>query len=333
MKRNSRTAPIAISAVAILLLVAPALSGCGGSIGERFSSVVKSLNRAPTVTPLPPTIAPATVEPSPTSPPPAPIPPSPTATPRPTSAPTLTPSVTPTPAPDAVVTADALTLRGGPGTVYARLGTLRKGEPLTVVSRTKTGDWLAVATAAGKKGWVAAAYVALNLPLAEIPLAAEVPPTPVPTPTQPPTAPPAQPTPTSPPAAPTPGPSVDDQIAKINRGEHGQLPQPPMVGGVSAEGEAELTILNDTPFVLTVLIGSPNQATVTVEKCPTCSTYGSVGPSSCQEEGRPRQTIRVKPGTMKVAARVDNPSVIPFSGEWTLNADNAYFNCFFIVTR
>jgi hypothetical protein len=106
-----------------------------------------------------------------------------------------------------------------------------------------------------------------------------------------------------------------------------------MVGAVAAGGEAELTILNDTPFVLTVLIGSPNQATITVEKCPTCSTYGVAGPLFCQEEGRPRQTIRVKPGTMKVAARVDNPSVIPFSGEWTLNADNSYFNCFFIVTR
>jgi hypothetical protein len=106
-----------------------------------------------------------------------------------------------------------------------------------------------------------------------------------------------------------------------------------MVGSVAASGEAELTILNDTPYVLTVLIGSPNQTTVTVDKCPTCSTYGFVGPTFCQEEGRPRQTIRVKPGTMKVAARVDNASVVPFSGEWTINADSAYFNCFFIVTR
>jgi hypothetical protein len=126
---------------------------------------------------------------------------------------------------------------------------------------------------------------------------------------------------------------VDDQIAAVNRVQHGQLPQPPMVGAVAAGGEAELTILNDTPYVLTVLIGSPNQTTITVERCPTCSTYGTVGPLYCQEEGRPRRTIRVKPGAMKVAARVDNPSVIPFSGEWTLNADSAYFNCFFIVTR
>jgi hypothetical protein len=338
MKRKSRSAPVVISAVAIMLLAAPMLSGCRGAIGEQVSNIARSLNLASTATALPPTSPPATATPSPTSIQPTPIPPSPTATSRPTSTSTVTASVTPTPAPDAVVTADALTLRGGPGTVYARLGTLRKGDALTVTARTRAGDWLAVTTQAGKKGWVAASYVELGLLPEEIPLATEVPPTPAPPPTQPPTAPPPEPEPSEDQSAPTSapptsGPSVDDEIAEINSGEHGQLPQPPMVGNVAAGGEAELTILNDTPYVLTVLIGSPNQTTVTVNECPTCSTYGFVGPTFCQEEDRTRQTIRVKPGTMKVAARVDNASVIPFSGQWTINADSAYFNCFFIVTR
>jgi len=339
MKDERRTASSIVFTVVTVLLVLAALSGCGVPVGERVSSFVKSRRAAPTATALPPTVAAATTEPSPTSAPPTPLPPSPTASPTPTRTPTLTPSVTPTPAPDAVVTADALTLRGGPGTVYARLGTLPKGDPLTVTARTKTGDWLAVMTKGGKSGWVAAAYVTLNLPLEKMPVAVNLPPTPVPpptrTPTPPPTQPPAegQPAPASPTTAPTAGPSVDDQIAGISRGQHGQLPQPVVVGSVAGGGEAELTIVNDTPYVLTVLIGSPNQATVTLEKCPACSIYSLVGPPFCQEEGRSRQTIRVKPGTMKVAARVDNPSVIPFSGEWTLNADNGYFNCFFIVTR
>jgi hypothetical protein len=336
MKGKRRSGFIVDLAVAAILLLLPTLSGCEGPVGERFSNVVRSLKPAPTASAVPPTVPPPTAEPSPTSAPPTPVPPSPTATPRPTSTPTLTPSVTPTPAPDAVVTADALTLRGGPGTIYARLGTLRQGEPLAVTARTEPGDWLAVTTKGGKEGWVAAAYLKLNAPLEGIPIATQVPPTPIPPPTESPTQPsatesaPAQASSTPPPPAST---SVDDQIAEINAGQHGDLPQPPMVGGVAAGGEAELTILNDTPFVLTVLIGSPNQTTITVEKCPTCSTYGVAGPLFCQEEGRPRQTIRVKPGTMKVAARVDNPGVIPFSGEWTLNADNSYFNCFFIVTR
>jgi hypothetical protein len=340
MKDTRRTATIVLAAIAAWLLVVPALSGCGRPIGEQLPALMKALNRAPTATALLPTAPPATAEPTPTAVPPSPVPPTRTATPRPTRTPTLAPSVTPTPGPDAVVTADALTLRGGPGTVYARIGTLRKGDPLTVTARTKAGDWLAVTTKGGKSGWVAAAYVNLNVQPESIPIPAEVPPTPVPLPTQPPTQVPTQPPPAeSPPTpvplavAPTSGPSVDDEIAKIDRAEHGELPQPAVVGGVTAGGEAELTILNDTPYELTVLIGSPNQTTVTVEKCPTCSTYGTVGPLFCQEEGRPRQTILVKPGTMKVAARVNNSSVIPFSGEWTLSADNAYFNCFFIITR
>jgi Bacterial SH3 domain len=335
MEGRGKTEFMVILAVALVLLVVPALSGCGSPIGERVSGIVKSLNPAPTATSSPATAPPATLEPSPTSAPPTSLPPSPTASPRPTRTAVPTPSVAPTRAPDAVVTADALTLRAGPGTVYARLGMLRKGNPLTVTARNQAGDWLAVTAPSGKQGWVAAAYVELNRPLEGVSITAEVPPTPVPPPTQPPTeAAPAESQPTAAPAtgAPTGGPSVDEQIAEINQGQHGELPQPSTVGSVAAGGEAELTILNDTPYVLTVLIGSPNRTTVTIEQCSTCSTYGAAGPLFCQEEGRPRQTIRIKPGSMKVAARVDNPSVIPFSGEWTLNPDSAYFNCFFIVT-
>jgi uncharacterized protein YraI len=333
--KNGTWLTIAVALAAALLFV-PAAAGCGSPVGERVSDILRSPTSAPTPTVLPPTNSPASPEPSRTSAPPTPLPPSPTASPIPTRAPTLAPSVTPTPAPDAVVTADALTLRAGPGTIYARLGLLGNGDSLTVTARNEAGDWLAVTTSGGKRGWVATAYVELNRPLGQVPITAEVPPTPVPPPTQPPveaTPTETEPTPAPATAAPSASPSVDEQIAEINRGQHGELPQPSTIGGVSAGGEAELTILNDTPFVLTVLIGSPNQTTVTVEACPTCSTYGTVGPLFCQEEGRPRQTIRIQPGTMKVAARVDNPSVIPFSGEWTLDPDNAYFNCFFIVTQ
>jgi hypothetical protein len=336
MGGTMKTSYAVLLAMATMLLIVSALSGCGSPVGERVSGILRSPTSVPAPTVLPPTTSLASPEPTPTSAPPSPLPPSPTASPMPTRTPTLTPSTTPTSAPDAVVTADALTLRAGPGTVYARLGLLGKGNPLTVTARNEAGDWLAVTTSSGKQGWVAAAYVELNRPLGQVPITEEVPPTPVPSPTQPPveaTPVESQLTPAPTTATPTAGPSVDEQIAEINRGEHGELPQPSTIGGVAAGGEAELTILNDTPYVLTVFIGSPNQVTVIVGACPTCSTYGTVGPLFCQEEGRPRQTIRIQPGTMKVAARVDNPSVIPFSGEWTLDPDNAYFNCFFIVTQ
>ena len=104
------------------------------------------------------------------------------------------------------------------------------------------------------------------------------------------------------------------------------------MGGVSAGGEAEVTIVNDTPHVLTVLVGSPSATTITIEACPNCRHYSGTGPTSCQEEGRPKVTVRLKPGSSQVVAEVNDCSVTPFLGTWNLNADTGYFNCFFIVT-
>jgi hypothetical protein len=126
---------------------------------------------------------------------------------------------------------------------------------------------------------------------------------------------------------------VDEQIARIAKGQHGTLPQPGDMGGVAAGGETEVTIVNDTPYVLTVLVGSPSSLSITIAACPSCKTYGMVGPTFCQEEGRPKQVIRLKPGTSQVVAKASDRSVIPFLGTWELKPDTAYLNCFFIVTR
>jgi len=126
---------------------------------------------------------------------------------------------------------------------------------------------------------------------------------------------------------------VDEQIAKIAKGQHGTLPQPGESGGVSAGGDAEVTVINDTPYVLTLLVGSPNSVSITIEACSGCKVYGTNGPSYCPEDGRPRKTIRLKPGNSRVVARVSDTSVIPFVGTWELKPDMGYFNCFFIVTQ
>ncbi len=241
-----------------------------------------------------------------------------TATPTPSPSATRAASVTAS-LPHAVVTTDALNVRTGPGTNYPKTGVVRKGDQVVVTGRTERGDWLAVTLADGKKGWVAASLVKLDVPVSGIAVAQDIP--------KPPT-----PAATSKPVVPTATLTIDEQIAKIAKGEHGALPQPGDMGGVSAGGEAEVTIVNDTPHVLTVLVGSPSSTSITIEACSSCKRY-SVGPSSCQEEGRPKRTIRLKPGSSQVVARVDDPSVTPFLGTWTIKPDTAYFNCFYIVTR
>ena len=240
-----------------------------------------------------------------------------TAEPESTVEPTLEPTATEAPSePRAVVTHETLNIRAGPGTGYPKVGVLQQGDEVKATGRNGAGTWLAITTADGTEGWVYADYTSLDTAIESLSVAQAPPP-------------PASATP----SGPKPTLSVDEQIAKIAGGEHGTLPQPGEVGGVDAGGQAEVTILNDTPYQLTVLIGSPNSSTVTVEACPSCKVYSIVGPIFCQEEGRPTQTVRLVPGTLQVVARVTDPGVTPFYGTWELKANTGYFNCFYIVSR
>jgi uncharacterized protein YraI len=240
----------------------------------------------------------------------------PTFTPLPTPTPTRLPTSTLAPQPDGVVNVEALNLRAGPGTVYDKVGLLRQGDELDIVARAAAGDWLAVIAPDGNEGWVSAIYVDLNIPPDRVPVATQVPPTP---------------TPSGP--TPTPLPAVDAEIERIAQDEHGELSQPGEVGHVAAGGEAEVTIVNDTPYELTILVGTPNSTSITIEACPTCKVYGMVGPVFCPQEGRPKKVVRLKPGTCQVAAKVSDPSVTPFLGAWELKSDTGYFNCFYILSK
>ncbi len=92
-----------------------------------------------------------------------------------TATPTLRPSATPAATltaslPRAVVTTDTLNVRTGPGTNYPKTRVVRKGVQMVVTGRTEAGDWLAVTLADGKKGWVAASLVKLDVPVASLPV-------------------------------------------------------------------------------------------------------------------------------------------------------------------
>jgi hypothetical protein len=132
------------------------------------------------------------------------------------------------------------------------------------------------------------------------------------------------PTPTpTPPPIPTPTPTPAE--------ETGYLPPPQEVGHISASGNAVVTISNDTPYTLTLEFQGPTSQTATIARCDSCHTYSFIGPIFCPS-GRPEETVTLLPGTYDVTARVDDPSVIPFAGDWTLEGDTEYFHCFYIVT-
>ncbi len=247
---------------------------------------------------------------------------SPTPSLTPTETPTLIPiptfTFTPTPELEGIVNAEpSLNLRSGPSMDEEILETLPTGSKVKVRGRNEAGDWLAVTTEQGD-GWVYAEYLDLNAPLDSIPLSTEAPLTPA-----------SQPTETSAPATPT-LPAVDAEIEAISAGEHGDLLPPWEVGPVTAAGKAEITITNDTPYALTILISQPASTSTSIEACPDCVVYDQIGPESCPE-GRPAKTIRLDPATLRVVIRPDTPDFPPFAGEWGLLGDMKYLYCFFLV--
>jgi hypothetical protein len=251
-----------------------------------------------------------------------------TATRRPSRTPTDEPTKTQTPIPSSTpkgtaqgsITSGDVVIRSGPGKNYPKVGTLQKGATVFVSGRTESGKWLEINVEDGSTGWVFASFVDTAVPHDTVAIAAKIPkpPTPIASPT---------------PKPPKPTLTIDEQIDKVAKGQHGDLPQPPEIGGVAAGGEAEVTILNDTPYKLTVLVGSPSSKKITVEACGSCKVYLGTGPLSCQEEGRPEKTVRLQPGNSEVVARVNNPGVIPFYGTWELRGDAGYFFCFFVVQK
>jgi uncharacterized protein YraI len=95
---------------------------------------------------------------------------------------------------DAVVEAELLNLRFGPGTVYDILGILKRGDTLKITGKCPAGDWLRVIAPNGQEGWVETQFLKINLPLAEV-TPAPIPSTPTPiSPTDMPTTPTIAPT-------------------------------------------------------------------------------------------------------------------------------------------
>ena len=122
----------------------------------------------------------------------------PTATPQPltdtpppptdTPAPTATLSPTPTP-PEAVVVANELNLRAGPGVDYNAIGVLHQGDTLNIQGRIASNEWIQVnPDRLDTSGWVAASanLVQVNTKLDTVPIVETPPPPPPLTPTIPP---------------------------------------------------------------------------------------------------------------------------------------------------
>ena len=81
----------------------------------------------------------------------------------------------------AVVVADRLNVRSGPGTSYNRVGTVASGDVLAVTGQFNACSWLQIVTPSGVEGWVSGSsdYVTLSTRCTDLP-AVEAPPPPAP---------------------------------------------------------------------------------------------------------------------------------------------------------
>ena len=63
--------------------------------------------------------------------------------------------------PQATIVADALNVRGGPGTAYAVVGQVKAGQSYPITGKSADGKWLVV-DLGGKQGWVLGQYVKIE---------------------------------------------------------------------------------------------------------------------------------------------------------------------------
>jgi len=177
----------------ILLCLIVLLAGCTGILGgaQPTPTLVPlprgTLTRIPSAQVLQPTASAPGLTPTeartPTPPPTAGASPSPMASP--TTTPTSMPTATPTSAmPLAVVTADRLNVRTGPGTAYPRIGQLEKGTQVEIAGRNEEATWWEIAFegAEGERAWIASEYTTANITADEVPTVAVSPPPPTPVP-------------------------------------------------------------------------------------------------------------------------------------------------------
>jgi hypothetical protein len=97
------------------------------------------------------------------------------------------------------------------------------------------------------------------------------------------------------------------------------------------EGQAALTVANQSPFALAVELDGPVSQRLSIPPCEGCGVYRSpLGFDGCHDAS-PREQVIVPPGTYRVTIRFDQPRIPPEIGTWTLMSDAIYGECRYVI--
>ncbi len=149
----------------------------------------------------------------------------------------------------AVVNAESLSIRSGPGTAYDVLAYAVRGDKLSILGQAYNCSWLVVKTTAGKIGWVSATYLVYSIACGEI--------------------------------AQAPIPPVPTKAAVV--------PTQPGGGGGGCDESSSITVVNHTAGYINVSLSGPKNYSVylanygdstTVSVCPGSYTWHASG-SAC----------------------------------------------------
>jgi tetratricopeptide (TPR) repeat protein len=126
---------------------------------------------------------------------------------------------------------------------------------------------------------------------------------------------------------------IETEIEKIYfNEEHGTMSLP---SGTEKElgGACELTIVNDSPYVVTVFFSGPETVSITINASPDSHvkalTWMPFIFEQAPEEAE-RETCMLTPGSYKVAFKISE--ITPSYGEWSLPSDTSY-NLWFYIKR
>lgn len=126
---------------------------------------------------------------------------------------------------------------------------------------------------------------------------------------------------------------IETEIEKIYfNEEHGTMSLP---SGTEKElgGACELTIVNDSPYVVTVFFSGPETVSITINASPESHvkalTWMPFIFEQAPEEAE-RETCILTPGSYKVAFKISE--ITPSYGEWSLPSDTSY-NLWFYIKR
>lgn len=126
---------------------------------------------------------------------------------------------------------------------------------------------------------------------------------------------------------------IETEIEKIYfNEEHGTMSLP---SGSEKElgGACELTIVNDSPYVVTVFFSGPETVLITINASPDSHvkalTWMPFFFEQAPEEAE-RETCILTPGNYKVAFKISE--ITPSYGEWSLPSDTSY-NLWFYIKR